>query len=111
MESYIFGGHRLSVYLSILFYLFIKFGCVPDNLSLAVIVPLVKCKSGDITDINNYRAITLPNSLSKLFEYVLLNLISTNDNADDYQFGFKKKHSTGLCTWSQSSRRLLQTER
>ena len=40
------------------------------------------------------------NSLSKLFEYVLFDLISSSSNDDDYQFGFKKKHSTGLCTFS-----------
>ena len=38
----------------------------------SIIVPLVKCKSGDLTDINNYRAITLSNAITKILETVLL---------------------------------------
>jgi len=39
----------------------------------SIIIPLVKCKGGDLADVNNYRAITLSNSVTKLFESVISN--------------------------------------
>ena len=35
--------------------------------------------------------------LSKILETVL-GLLKRSDQSDDYQFGFRKKHSTALCT-------------
>src|SRR5579872_3496012 len=64
----------------------------------ATIVPLVKCKSGNLTDVNNYRAITMSNSVTKIFEYLFLVKIKTYAPADDCQFGFKANHSTAFCT-------------
>jgi len=37
----------------------------------SVIIPLVKSKSGDLADFNNYRAIAISTSMSKLFECVI----------------------------------------
>jgi hypothetical protein len=34
----------------------------------SIIIPLVKCKSGDLADVNNYRAIAVSTALSKLLE-------------------------------------------
>ena len=58
------GGSRLHVLLCVLFNLFIKFGYVPPAFHSAVIVPLVTCKTGDITDVNNYRAIAISNAIT-----------------------------------------------
>ena len=98
MEAFLSGGSRLHVMLCVLFNLFIKFGYVPPDFHSAVIVPLVKCKTGDITDVNNYRAIAISNAITKILEDLLFNLVTSTDGIDDYQFGFKKGHSTGLCT-------------
>jgi len=98
MEAFLSGGSRLHVLLCVLFNLFIKFGYVPPEFHSAVIVPLVKCKTGDITDVNNYRAIAISNAITKILEDLLFNLVTSTDGIDDYQFGFKKGHSTGLCT-------------
>ena len=54
----------------------------------AVIVPLVKCKTGDLSDVDNYRAITLSNSISKIIESLLFDIVETTDEIDDFQFGF-----------------------
>jgi len=62
---------------------------------------LVKSKSGDLSDVNNYRAIALANSLSKILETVLFEFIASKDPADEYQFGFRKHLSTTLCTQLQ----------
>ena len=100
MESFKFGGHRLHLYLSILFNLFLKVGYVPSAFSESAIIPLLKNRNGDITDTNNYRAIALSNSVSKVFEHLLYNFLYSEDDADMHQFGFKKKHSTTSCTYA-----------
>ena len=64
----------------------------------SLIVPLIKNKCGDLTDVNNYGAIALSTALSKIFETVLMQHIITHDDIDKCQFGFKKGHSTTICT-------------
>ena len=99
MEAFIFAGHRLRVLLSILFDMFIKCSYVPSAFCESTIVPLVKCKTGDLTDVNNYRAIALSNAISKILEHILYDFIANEDDVDDFQFGFKKGHSTSDCTF------------
>ena len=59
---------------------------------------MVKNKSGDLTDAENYRAIMISNAITKLLEFVLHDKLVTASSEDVYQFGFKAKHCTGLCT-------------
>jgi len=96
MEAFIFGDRKLIVYLSILFNLFLLYGYVPDAFHQATIIPLVKCKSGDLSDVNNYRAIALSNSITKMLESLLFALIDSYETSDEYQFGFKSNHSTAM---------------
>ena len=97
-KHYMFGGHRLHVYLSILFNIFLKYGYVPNEFCRSVIIPLVKNKTGDLTDANNYRAIALSNVVTKILENLLFSFIECGDDVDDYHFGFRKRHSTAACT-------------
>jgi hypothetical protein len=71
MEAFMIGGSKLLVHPAILFTMFIKHRYVPGKFMQSKIIPLVKCKGGDLTDVNNYRAITLSNSVTKLFESVI----------------------------------------
>jgi hypothetical protein len=98
MEAFIHGGSRLFVHVSLLFNLFVKVGYIPDTFMHSVFVPLVKSKIGDLSDVNNYRAIAISTSLSKLFENVLSVHVKSVDKFDDYQFGFTPGCSTGICT-------------
>ena len=66
-------------------------GYVPDAFCQSTVIPLVKCKSGDQSDVNNYRAIDLSNSITKILETLLFDFTETSDVADNYQFGFRKK--------------------
>ena len=58
---------------------------------------MVKNESGDLTDAENYRAIMISNAITKLLEFMLYDKLVTASSEDVYQFGFKAKHSTGLC--------------
>jgi len=56
----------------------------------SVIIPLVKDKSGDLSDVNNYRAIAVSTSMSKLFESIIVRDVTSYAEADKYQLDFKK---------------------
>ena len=88
MEAFMYGGSRVHVHLCLLFNLFVKHGYVRDQFMKSVIVPFVKCKTGDLSDVNNYRAIAISTSISKLFENVLSVHVKSCDQFDAYQFGF-----------------------
>jgi len=49
--------------------------------------------------VDNYRAIAISNAVTKIVESVMLSSLEDTDAVDDYQFGFRKKHSTGSCTY------------
>ena len=98
MEALIYGGHRVCVHLCLLFKLFITSGYLPVSLMHCVILPLVKNKGGDMSDLNNYRAIAVSSAVSTLFESVITCHFENKVEVDKYQFGFKPGHSTSLCT-------------
>jgi len=57
MEALIYGTCRLYVHLSLLFNLFLKHSYLPISFRQSVLVPLVKNKNGDLSSLDNYRAI------------------------------------------------------
>ena len=71
-------------------------GIVPDQLKVAKIIPIYK--AGDKTNPDNYRPISLLCTFSKIFEKImaqrLTNYLEQNSILSDFQFGFRKKHST-----------------
>ena len=95
MEAFRYGGKRLCILLCLLFNMCMKFGYVRGQLRSAVIVPLLKCKTGDLSDVDNYRAITFSNTMSKILESLWFAIIVTDDDIDEYQFSFQKSISTG----------------
>ena len=98
MEAFVYSCYRLSVHLSVLFNLFVSHCYLPDTFMDSVIVPLVKAKTGNINDVNNYRAIALANTVSNILEAIVLRQLNSSSDSDMYQLGFKSGHSTGLCT-------------
>jgi hypothetical protein len=70
-------------------------GVFPDCLKTATVIPIFK--KGNTDDLNNYRPISLLPVMSKVFEKVLNNQLTSiieNGFIDDNQFGFRKAHST-----------------
>jgi retron-type reverse transcriptase len=73
----------------------INLGIFPTCLKTANVIPIFK--KGDPTNLNNYRPISLLPVISKVFEKVLNNqLTSVIDKGyiDENQFGFRANHST-----------------
>ena len=77
------------IHLKLLFSLMCLHGFVPDGFGAGVIIPLVKDKSGDLNNIDNYRGITLTPIISKVFESIILHVFNDAFASDDRQFGFK----------------------
>ena len=73
---------------------------IPENMLDTIIVPLIKDKNEDLQDVNNYRPLALTSILSKLLEFLILNMYSHLLKTTCNQFGFKKKSSTDLCILS-----------
>ena len=90
--------HYFSEPLAYLFNLSLSNGIVPDRFKIAKVVPLFK--KGDQTVLSNYRPISLLNIYSKLLEKLvhkrLYNFLEANKSLYNYQFGFRKNHSTAL---------------
>ena len=95
-----FSNIKIHVLLSMCFTLCLTHGYIPPAMIETTIVPIVKNKSGNLSDSNNYRPIALATIVSKMLESVLLlkcvEYLSTSDN----QFGFKSLHSTDLCIYT-----------
>jgi len=86
-----------------LFNAILSCGYVPNCFGKGIIIPLVKDKSADITDINNYRDITLSSVISKVFEMCLVELFSDYLQTSDLQFGFKKQLGCSNAIYALSS--------
>ena len=95
-----YAGGRLRVLLSMWLTSILVHTYVPDDMIRVVLVPLLKSKSGLITDSNNYRPIALANIFSKLLEHVILSRCEVYLTTSDNQFGFKPKHSTDQCIFA-----------
>ncbi len=66
----------------------------------SILVPLIKNKSGDSSDVNKYRPIALVAIASKMFEMIVLDAIEPFIATCANQFGFKKKHATEHCIYA-----------
>ena len=95
-EVYKFASERLLTIMSI----FLS-GCMltskrPNTLMHIVVIPLLKCKSKDPADVNNYKPIAIATALSKVHEQVLLSRLARYLWTADSQFGFKQAHCTEM---------------
>ena len=71
--EYFIYAHSISyIILALLFNYFIVHGYLPSDFMKTSFVLLIKSKTGDSSDPNNYRRITLVTATSKLFEICIL---------------------------------------
>ena len=95
-EFYKFSADVIVPILVELFNFILESGVFPSEWTSAVIIPLFK--KGDRRDANNYRGISLLNTLGKIFTSILNRRLckwSESTNVlSDCQAGFRKNHST-----------------
>ncbi|XP_045455984.1 uncharacterized protein LOC123665768 [Melitaea cinxia] len=87
------GNHLYSV-LAMFFSLCITHSYLPADMMKTVVVPLVKNKTGDISDKNNYRPICLATVLAKVLDSLIDQNLDRYLNIHDAQFGFVPNLST-----------------
>ena len=94
-----FVKNVISEPLSIIINQMLKLGIFPDSLKISKVVPLYK---KDDTNLSNYKPISLLPSISKIFEKVILEQLSTymdnNNLIHKHQYRFRKHHSTEYAT-------------
>ena len=71
-------------------------GFKPEDIFTIISIPTDN--RGSMNSRDNYRCISLSNSICKLHDYVFIDLKIDYLKTDDMQFGFKNNHSTVLCT-------------
>ena len=99
-EHFICTDDRIHVILSILFNCFTSHGYLPSEFMKTAIVPIIKNKTGDTSDKNNYRPIALVTDCSKMVELCILSIIENYICTHNHQFCFKKQHATDMCIYN-----------
>ena len=71
-------------------------GIVPNDLKIAKVIPIFK--TGDRTQFNNYRPISILPAFSKIIEKVvakkLITFLESSKQLYQHQYGFRPRHST-----------------
>ncbi len=97
-DNFIQGTDMLYYYLSILFNSMIYHSYAPPSFICASVIPIPKGPKVRLTDSDKYRSIAISSLLGKVLDHVILCRQSDILKSSEYQFGFKPKSSTVLCT-------------
>lgn len=88
------AGVHLPRVLGMLYNLCIGHGFLPDAMTMTVVVPVIKNRTGDAADRTNYRPISLATITAKVLDGLLDTQLSKSVNIHDAQFGFRPELST-----------------
>ena len=97
-DSIIHGTELLFDYVCILFNAMICHSYAPPSFIKSSIIPIPKGTKATLTDSNKYRSIAISSILSKVLDYIIIDNQKLAFQTSDYQFGFKSKSLTVLCT-------------
>ena len=89
----------LYLHLSNIFQIFLTHSHVSLNLLLAVLVPIVKDKLGNISSSKNYRSIAISSLILKIFDWIVILLFGETFGLDELQFSYQAGCSASMCTW------------
>jgi hypothetical protein len=94
IEHLQFAGPHLPRLLSMFFNLCIGHSYLPSHMTKTVVVPIIKNKTGDISDITNYRPISLATIVARVLDSILSKQLDKCLQLHDGQFGFRAGLST-----------------
>jgi hypothetical protein len=84
---------QLIILLKNMFEKMIQFNIIPQNFNIGKISPIIKDDNGSEMDLNNVRPITISDTISNIYEKVMLNEINKTHKDATKQFGFKRNSS------------------
>ena len=90
------AGKNLNVLLSLLFRAIVIYGHYLRNLLVSTIISIPEDLKSSLCNVDNYRSISLFNSIAKVFDYVIIELCNDQLIATDMQYAYKENHSTTL---------------
>ena len=90
--------NELFVHIGFLFSSLVVHGYAPSDMLWSTVNPIPKGKNTDVTDSANYRGISLSSIFGKIFDILILSRYGDHLSSSDYQFGFKARRSTDMCT-------------
>ena len=93
------GTYRLNVLLSLLFNTISSHGYTPPVLLKSTIISIPKDNKATLSNSDNYRGISLFNSINTLFDHVILYLYKDQFQSSDMQFGYKKDTLQRCVLW------------
>lgn len=98
-DAFINGTDLLFYYLSLLFTFMLTHSYSHDHFNVVILSPLVKDKRKNVCDSDNYRALALNTTICKIFDYIILDYFEEVFDSSQYQFAYKKNHSTSTATY------------
>jgi hypothetical protein len=94
IEHLKYAGPHLPRVLAMFYSLCVGHSYLPADMMRTVVVPIVKNKTGDISDHNNYRPISLATVMAKVLDSLLNAQLDRYLRIHDNQFGFRQGLST-----------------
>jgi hypothetical protein len=94
IEHLQYAGVHMPRVLSLFFNLCLGHSYLPDNLMRTIVVPIPKNKTGDSSDVSNYRPISLATVIAKVLDSLLNGCLNKHVSLNDAQFGFRPGLST-----------------
>ena len=68
------------------------------RIHVITLILIPKNAKASMSNVDNYRGISLSNSINKVFDYVIIELYQNTLVSSDMQFAYKSQHSTALCS-------------
>ena len=73
-------------------------GFAPEAFICANVIPIPKGSNASLTSSDKYRSIAISSVIGKTLDHVIIDKLSDCLKTSDYQFGYKSKSSTVLCS-------------
>ena len=97
-NNFIHGTELLFQYLGLLYTSMVYHGYCPPSFICANIIPIPKGSKANLSDSDKYRSIAISSLRGKILDHIIIEKQSEALKTSNYQFGFKAKSPTVLCS-------------
>ena len=98
-DHFIYASDLFFNKLSLVIGAMLKHGTTTNFINKSTIKPIPKNLQKSLSDSMNYRAISKNSIISKIIDYVIIDIIHENMETSDFQFAYKKGFSTSMCSF------------